>query len=90
MSRIQYRDIEVIETVDTQDLAAIYGAGLFGNVLGFLKNNWRNIAQNVFQLFPVNKNFNVAGFNVGVQANGQGVGIQGNRGGFNFGFGFNW
>lgn len=90
MSRIQYRDIEVIETVEMQELAAVYGAGLFGNVFNWVKNNWRGVLQNVFQIVPINKNFNIAGFNVGVQANGQGVAIQGNRGGFNFGFGFNW
>lgn len=86
MSRIAYRDIEFVQTISAEQMAAVYGAGL----LNFVQNNWKDTLKGVFQLVPINKTFNFSGFTIGVQVNGQGLSISGSKGGFNFAFGYLW
>ncbi|MGE0433469.1 MAG: hypothetical protein AB7K09_12805 [Planctomycetota bacterium] len=86
MSRIAIRNIDHVTAVSSNDISAIYGGF---DWKGLLNNAW-NLAKNYLNNNPIRYQRNIGGFDIGLELNGQGVQVGGRKGGFQFGFGFNW
>ena len=81
MARCQIQDIDHVTALSSTEVMAVYG--------GF-KLDWKGLLKGIFNAVPINWAKNVGGFDLGFQADGQGVRFGGQKGGFNFGFGLNW
>jgi len=79
MGRIAYNDLDYVNVLSGNEMAAIYG--------GF---NWGNLFSNIFTYVPLNLNFSKWGWNFGVKANSNGIGLTGSGNGFSFGFSYGW
>lgn len=84
MSRIAINDLQTVETIEAQQLAAVYGAGWWSTVGGILGS--------IFGSSPYSGSWSIgsSGWSVGVGATGSGGGVTIGHSGSGIGFGFSW